>query len=75
MSLTLEKAKLIEAWVVEYMQGYIDLGYKNQFFNLELWLSDKDEVFLTEINPRAAHSFHYNYYYLTLTHKRLPTSI
>jgi len=63
MSLPKDKVKLIQDWVEGYMSGYIKLGYINQFFNLELWLSDKDEVFLTEINPRAAHSFHYNYLY------------
>ena len=63
MSLSKDKMPLVQKWVEEYMSGYIKLGYRNQFFNLELWLSDKDEIFLTEINPRAAHSFHYNYLY------------
>lgn len=40
-----------------------DLGYRNQFFNLEFWIMPDGTIALTEINPRAAHSYHYNYVY------------
>ena len=36
------------------------LGYRGQFFNLEFWLIPDGSIALTEINPRAAHSYHYN---------------
>ena len=57
------KAKLIEDWIDDYMGRLSELGYRNQFFNIELWHTPSDEVILTEINPRAAHSYHYNYLY------------
>ena len=49
-----------EAWVNDYMGRLAALGYRNQFFNLEMWMIE-GELFLTEINPRAAHTYHYNY--------------
>lgn len=60
MRLGPEKAAQFEAWVNDYMGRMAELGYRNQFFNLEMWMID-DEIFLTEINPRAAHTYHYNY--------------
>jgi len=63
LNLPSSKAKLVEEWVNDYMGRFVDLGYVNQFFNLEFWITEEDEIFLTEINPRAAHSFHYNYVY------------
>lgn len=56
-------AERIEAWVEDYMSGLVELGYRNQFFNLEFWIMPEGEIHLTEINPRAAHSYHYNYWY------------
>ena len=53
----------IEAWVETYMGRFASLGYRNQFFNLEFWIMPGGEIRLTEINPRAAHSYHYNYLY------------
>ena len=63
ISIDAKMADKIEKWVSEYMQGFIDLGYVNQFFNLEFWIMPDNSIKLTEINPRAAHSYHYNYYY------------
>ena len=39
------------------------LGYRGQFFNIEFWVNpeENDKLYLVEINPRAAHSYHYNY--------------
>ena len=58
-----EKAVLIERWIDDYMGKLSDLGYRGQFFNIELWHTPNDEIILTEINPRAAHSYHWNYLY------------
>lgn len=63
MHLSAERAAVVEKWMDDYMGKMVELGYRNQFFNLEFWLTDADEIYLTEINPRAAHSFHYNYWY------------
>lgn len=63
MSITHDVAERIEAWVEGYMAGLVELGYRNQFFNLEFWLMPDGSFNLTEINPRAAHSYHYNYRY------------
>ena len=56
-------AEKIEAWVEDYMGKLSNLGYRGQFFNLEFWIMPDDSIALTEINPRAAHSYHYNYQY------------
>ena len=56
-------AARIEAWVEDYMRALVDLGYRAQFFNLEFWITPDGSIRLTEINPRAAHSYHYNYWY------------
>jgi len=61
LNLPNSKAKLVENWVNTYMGRLVELGYLNQFFNLEFWRDDNDTIYLTEINPRAAHSYHYNY--------------
>lgn len=58
-----EKADDIAAWVDDYMGKLADLGYRGQFFNLEFWILPDGTIALTEINPRAAHSYHYNYWY------------
>jgi len=58
-----DMADRIEAWVEEYMARMVELGYRNQFFNLEFWIMPDGSINLTEINPRAAHSYHYNYLY------------
>jgi hypothetical protein len=50
----------IEGFINGYMKGLIDLGFKNMFFNIELWKMG-DKWFLTEINPRMAHPFYPNY--------------
>ena len=63
ISLGTEKINEIEAWVEDYMGRMRDLGYLNQFFNLEFWIMGDGTIALTEINPRAAHSYHYNYEY------------
>jgi biotin carboxylase len=63
MSISGHMADRIEAWVEEYMSHLVDLGYRNQFFNLEFWIMPDNSIALTEINPRAAHSYHYNYLY------------
>lgn len=63
ISLGTEKINEIEAWVEDYMGRMRDLGYLNQFFNLEFWILADGTIALTEINPRAAHSYHYNYQY------------
>jgi hypothetical protein len=60
ISIGAEQAAAFEAWVDDYMSRLAGLGYRNQFFNLEMWLID-GALHLTEINPRAAHTFHYNY--------------
>ncbi|MDP0589312.1 MAG: ATP-grasp domain-containing protein [Candidatus Endonucleobacter bathymodioli] len=54
-------AKKVEDWIDDYMGRLSDLGYKNQFFNIEFWITDDGKISLVEINPRAAHSYHYNY--------------
>lgn len=56
-------ADKMEEWVNDYMGRFVELGYRNQFFNLEYWLMPDGSIRLTEINPRAAHSYHYNYWY------------
>lgn len=56
-------ADKIQAWVDDYMGKFAELGYRQQFFNLEFWIMPDGEINLTEINPRAAHSYHYNYLY------------
>ncbi|WP_298905530.1 hypothetical protein [uncultured Aliiroseovarius sp.] len=63
LSLSSEQTAEIEAWVNDYMGKMSDLGYRNQFFNLEFWIMPDGTIALTEINPRAAHSYHYNYLY------------
>ncbi len=63
VSITREMADRIEAWVEGYMARLVELGYRNQFFNLEFWIMPDGDINLTEINPRAAHSYHYNYLY------------
>ena len=63
ISVGVDKAHEIEAWVEDYMGRMRDLGYLNQFFNLEFWILPDGTIALTEINPRAAHSYHYNYAY------------
>ena len=60
MGLKSSNAAQFEAWVNDYMGRLSELGYRNQFFNLEMWMID-GELFLTEINPRAAHTYYYNY--------------
>jgi len=61
ISLTNEIAPELEAWMDDYMGKMSDLGYRNQFFNIEFWITHEGEITLVEINPRAAHSYHYNY--------------
>ncbi len=61
ISISTDKIAEIEAWVEDYMGRLRDLGYLNQFFNLEFWILADGTIALTEINPRAAHSYHYNY--------------
>ncbi len=56
-------ASKIEYWVNDYMGRFAELGYRGQFFNLEFWIMPDGTIALTEINPRAAHSYHYNYLY------------
>ena len=63
ISIDARMADKIEAWVETYMGRFASLGYRNQFFNLEFWIMPGGEIRLTEINPRAAHSYHYNYLY------------
>jgi hypothetical protein len=63
MSIDAAMADGIEAWIERYMRGLVELGYRNQFFNIEFWVMPGGEMHLTEINPRAAHSYHYNYAY------------
>ncbi len=63
ISIDATMADKIEAWVDNYMGKLSDLGYRNQFFNLEFWIFPDGTINLTEINPRAAHSYHYNYMY------------
>lgn len=63
ISAGVDKAHEIEAWVDDYMGRMRDLGYVGQFFNLEFWILADGTIALTEINPRAAHSYHYNYEY------------
>lgn len=53
--------KEVEDWMDDYMGRLAELGYKNQFFNVEFWITDDGKISLVEINPRAAHSYHYNY--------------
>ncbi len=61
VSISREMAGAIEEWVERYMSELVRLGYRNQFFNLEFWVMPDGQLHLTEINPRAAHSYHYNY--------------
>lgn len=63
VSIDSKMADKIEAWVNGYMGKLSDLGYRGQFFNLEFWVMPDGSIALTEINPRAAHSYHYNYQY------------
>ncbi len=63
LSISADKAREIEIWAEDYMGRLADLGYRNQFFNLEFWIMPDGRISLTEINPRAAHSYHYNYLY------------
>ncbi|MDP8052149.1 hypothetical protein QJU23_06910 [Pasteurella atlantica] len=63
ISIDSDMANKIEAWVDDYMGRFAELGYKGQFFNLEFWIMPDGTIALTEINPRAAHSYHYNYLY------------
>ncbi|MBK1728539.1 ATP-grasp domain-containing protein [Halorhodospira halophila] len=63
VSISRDMADTIEAWVSAYMRRLADLGYRNQFFNLEFWVMPDGALHLTEINPRAAHTYHYNYRY------------
>jgi len=63
ISIGRQTSKKIEAWVNVYMGRFAELGYRNQFFNLEFWIMPDGAIRLTEINPRAAHSYHYNYLY------------
>jgi len=63
LSINTQQAGQIEAWAKQYMDRLSDLGYRNQFFNLEFWILPDGKIALTEINPRAAHSYHYNYLY------------
>ncbi len=63
ISIDSDMANKIEAWVDDYMGRFAKLGYVGQFFNLEFWIMPDGTIALTEINPRAAHSYHYNYQY------------
>lgn len=63
ISIGAKEADNMEAWVNDYMGRFVEQGYRNQFFNLEYWLMPDGSINLTEINPRAAHSYHYNYWY------------
>ncbi|MBV7433761.1 ATP-grasp domain-containing protein [Cardiobacteriaceae bacterium TAE3-ERU3] len=63
ISIDADTAAKIEAWVDDYMGRFAELGYVGQFFNLEFWIMPDGTIALTEINPRAAHSYHYNYLY------------
>ncbi|NRA55889.1 MAG: hypothetical protein HRU23_17260 [Gammaproteobacteria bacterium] len=63
ISINANMATKIEQWVEDYMGRLAHLGYRNQFFNLEFWIMPDGTINLTEINPRAAHTFHYNYLY------------
>lgn len=63
ISIDSDMANKIEAWVDDYMGRFAELGYVGQFFNLEFWIMPDGTIALTEINPRAAHSYHYNYWY------------
>ena len=63
ISLGSKMADKIEKWAGKYMGKFAKLGYRNQFFNLEFWIMPDGSINLTEINPRAAHSYHYNYKY------------
>lgn len=63
VSIDSDMANKIEAWVDDYMGRFAELGYRGQFFNLEFWIMPDGSIALTEINPRAAHSYHYNYQY------------
>ncbi|MBT8494353.1 MAG: ATP-grasp domain-containing protein [Deltaproteobacteria bacterium] len=63
VSIDAKMADQIAAWVDDYMGKFAELGYLGQFFNLEFWIMPDGTIALTEINPRAAHSYHYNYLY------------
>lgn len=63
VSISRDMAEEVEEWVAGYMARLVALGYRNQFFNLEFWVMPGGEIHLTEINPRAAHTYHYNYAY------------
>lgn len=59
----------LEKYVLSYMQGLIDRGYRRQFFNIEIWGHNKkdengeDDIdfCFCEINPRCAHAYHIPY--------------
>jgi len=59
------KASLVEEYMSDYMEKLIAKGYKQQFFNTEIWFDPAKEGnwSFCEINPRCAHSYHYNYLY------------
>ncbi|MBT4761667.1 MAG: ATP-grasp domain-containing protein [Bdellovibrionaceae bacterium] len=63
ISIDSKMADKVETWVNDYMGKFSELGYRGQFFNLEFWVLPDNSIALTEINPRAAHSYHYNYEY------------
>ena len=63
ISINNNMASKIGSWIDTYMGKMAELGYVNQFFNIEFWIMPDGTIALTEINPRAAHSFHYNYLY------------
>lgn len=46
----------LKKWVSELMQVFIQAGFKGEFFNLELWVKEKEgnlDINLCEINPRC----------------------
>ncbi|MCV6545889.1 MAG: ATP-grasp domain-containing protein [Cohaesibacter sp.] len=63
ISIDRSMADKIEAWIEDYMGKIAALGYVGQFFNIEFWVMPDGAIHLVEINPRAAHSYHYNYLY------------
>lgn len=63
ISIDTTMAAKIEAWIEDYMGKIAALGYVGQFFNIEFWVMPNGAIHLVEINPRAAHSYHYNYLY------------
>ncbi len=54
-----------EAYIENYMERLVSMGYRNQFFDIELWVSSErnNEVYFGEINPRVSHSYCYNHLY------------